>query len=349
MNLNREKFEDVDLSDAFFDSLKADYQEFSDWFSKKADNYAYVFRGASGQIDGFLYLKTEDGPLIEVNPPLQAAKRIKVGTFKINAHGTKLGERFVKKIFDHAIYEKADEIYVTVFEKHASLLSLLEKYGFRRKAEKQTQNGNELVLVKRLDAVSTEILENYPVVKLSDKNIYLLSLYPIWHTRLLPDSILTNENAEVVQDVSHTNSIHKVYLAKMSGMQMLQKGDILLVYRTTDNQGPARYRSVATSVGVIEEYKNIQSFPGESEFLKYCRPYSVFTEEELKRFWRTKEYPHVVRFTYNFALQKRVTRGIMIDDIGISESSYWGFMQISSAQFCSILSAGEVNESLVVN
>lgn len=48
-------------------------------------------------IDGFLFLKVEDGLVGDVTPPLAPMTRIKVGTFKINAHGTKLGERFVKK------------------------------------------------------------------------------------------------------------------------------------------------------------------------------------------------------------------------------------------------------------
>jgi hypothetical protein len=238
---------------------------------------------------------------------------------------------------------------VTVFEKHAHLLAILERYGFKRKAEKITQNGSELVLIKKIAAESADILTNYPVVKLNDQHIYLLSLYPKWHTRLLPDSILTNESLSIVQDISHTNSIHKVYLASMGGMQELKRGDVLLIYRTKDNQGPAHYRSVATSVCVVEEYKTINSFANESDFLKYCRPYSVFSETELKEFWRDRKYPHIVRFTYNFALSKRVTRGMMIDELGLDASAYWGFMPISSKQFLSILSLGQTHESLVIN
>ena len=37
------------------------------------------------------------------------AKRLKVGTFKIDAHNTKLGERFVKKIVDKAIFDKVED------------------------------------------------------------------------------------------------------------------------------------------------------------------------------------------------------------------------------------------------
>ncbi|WP_310730564.1 hypothetical protein [Burkholderia multivorans] len=72
--------------------------EFEDWFHRKAENWAYVFeQDDSNLIDGFLYLKIEDDPVEDVNPQLPAKRRVKVGTFKINAHGTKLGERFIKK------------------------------------------------------------------------------------------------------------------------------------------------------------------------------------------------------------------------------------------------------------
>ena len=97
MPLVYQRFAEVNLSQPFFDSLKADYVEFPNWFARKANEMAYVFRNDRGEIDGFLYLKREDGPLVDVEPHLPPANRLKVGTLKINAHGTRLGERFVKK------------------------------------------------------------------------------------------------------------------------------------------------------------------------------------------------------------------------------------------------------------
>lgn len=82
-----------------------------------------------------------------------------------------------------------------------------------------------------------------------------MSIYPDYHTRMLPDSILNNESHDLIQDVSHTNSIHKIYLCAMEGTSNFKPGDIIVTYRTTDRQGPARYRSVITSVCVVEEYK----------------------------------------------------------------------------------------------
>lgn len=350
MQLERRKFKDISLDAPFFDSLKADYREFSSWFAKKAEEFAYVFEGDSGEIDGFLYLKAEDGALVDVTPPLPEARRIKVGTLKINAHGTKLGERFVKKIFDHATFERAEEIYVTVFAHHAPLLTLLQRYGFQEKAQKTTKNGTELVLVRDIRGGYIDPVTSYPLVRLGQERTFLLSLYPKWHTRLLPDSILSDEAADIVQDVSHSNSIHKVYLAAMNGLQTLRRGDALLIYRTSDGRGPAHYRSVATSICVVEEYRAINSFASKQEFLSYCRPYSVFTEQELQQFWVQRKYPHVIRFTYNIALRKRVTRGEMIDKAGLDANTYWGFMPITHQQFQEIVGRwGGIDESLIVH
>ena len=350
MNLERKQFKDLNLGDPFFDSLKADYVEFEQWFQKKADHWAYVFLDeADESVQAFLYLKVEDGAVADVTPPLPAARRLKVGTLKINPHGTKLGERFLKKVFDHAVEDHTKQAYVTVFPKHTGIVTLFERYGFSKVGEKTTKNGTELVLLRDVLPNSGNILFDYPVVHFKGRHIYLLALYPIWHTRLLPDSILKNEDARIVQDISHTNSIHKVYLAAMPGMGQLERGDVLVIYRTSDNQGAAHYRSVATSICVVEEYRNIQSFKTETEFLGYCRPYSVFTEEELADFWRRKRYPHIIRFTYNVALTKRVNRKAMIEELGMDSEARWGFMPMTTQQLSGLLTRGEVDEGLVVD
>ena len=59
MNLELVKFRDIDIDNLFFDSLKADYREFMQWFKKKADKEAYLHKDDSGHINGFLYLKLE--------------------------------------------------------------------------------------------------------------------------------------------------------------------------------------------------------------------------------------------------------------------------------------------------
>lgn len=191
-------------------------------------------------------------------------------------------------------------------------------------------------------------LSNYPLVKLNNRN-FLLSIYPTWHTRLFPESKLSNENPSIIEDVSHTNSIEKVYLTKMSGTESLRAGDNLLIYRTSDGQGPARFRSVATSVCVVQEVLNIQTFPSFEEFRKYCEPYSVFEADELESLYKKKNYPIMIRFTYNLPLNKRIIRNDIMTITGYTDDDYWGFLPIKDRHFKEILKLGEVNESFIID
>ena len=119
--------------------------------------------------------------------------------------------------------------------------------------------------------------------------------------------------------------------------------------RAVDGAGPAHYRSVITSVCVVEEHRHIGSFASQEDFIKYCEPYSVFDKSELEEFWKKRKYPHVLRFTYNYALPKRMTRGKLIEDFGFDAAAYWGFMPIEKSKLRAVLSAAGLNEDLIVD
>lgn len=338
----------VPIDDPFFDSLRDDYEGFDTWLAKKATEPAYVFRDDSGAVDGFLYLKIEEGSVSDVRPPLHDARRLKVGTLKVNPHGTRLGERLVKKVFDHAVAANVDEIYVTVFPKHQKLVDLLSRYGFTKIAEKPGARGTEDVMARSLRHATGDVVLDYPLINGAGRK-FLLSLYPKWHTRLLPDSKLHTESPDIVQDVSHTNSIHKVYLAGMKGLEQLRRGDLLLIYRTGDGKGPAHYRAVATSICTVEEVRDISSFANVDDLLEYCAPYSVFTEPELRDFWTNRKYPTLIRFTYNAALKRRLTRSELLEHGVIDANAYAGFAQLTDAGFKTVVTRGELHASLVVH
>lgn len=348
-NIQSQYFKDIDISDVFFDSLKKDYSEFNSWFCKKATENEHAFTlYENSKLMAFLYLKIENEIDEAIAPKFEEKRRLKVGTFKIDAHGTKLGERFVKKILDVAVVKKIDEIYVTIFDKHQPLINLLKTFGFSEYGTKTTSNGKELVLLKNLFNLKNDILKDYPVVQTECKDIYGLSIRPEFHTKLFSDSILKNESVDILKDVSHTNSIHKIYICAMKGVQNFKHGDILLIYRTSDGQGAARYRSVLTSICVVEEVLNINNFDSEDKFLKYCEPYSIFSVDELRRFYRTKKYPSIIKMTYNAAFKKRVTNGQLIDEFRITPE-YWGIFSVTYEQFKKIIRAGEVDESIIID
>ena len=258
--MEQQSFCNISLSDPFFNSLKEDYPEFSKWYNKKKKDNAKAFiqKNNEGLLQAFLYLKQELEDITDVCPPMPAANRLKVGTFKIEAHNTKLGEQFVKKIVVAALHIDADEIYVTIYRKHEGLIRLLKRYGFLVYGNKGHEDEPEFVFVKSMKVYSGDLLYDYPYIHTSKVRKFILSIKPEYHTPLFPDSILDNEERDksfLVRDIAYTNSIHKIYLCKMRNIDQLSRGDVLLIYRMKDEKGAAYYRSVVSSICIVEEIK----------------------------------------------------------------------------------------------
>ena len=355
MDLQVQRFSDIDLNDSFFDSLRASYPEFNEWYNKKAaaGATAYCYY-VDNELKDFLYLKIEEEELSDLTPALPAKKRLKVGTFKVDnedRHTTR-GERFMKKIMDKAIAEDVDEIYVTMFptEELQGLIRMFEKFGFSHIADKPHEGGNaEYVLIKDMTTHVDDFKLDYPFVKKASSNKYVLSIVPEFHTHLFPDSILKNEKKyDLIQDVSETNSIYKIYLCWMQDTRNLKAGDKLIIYRTSDEEGKAYYRSVCTSVCTVCEVKTYRDFENEEEFIKYTNRYSVFKEHELRRWYKNKNYFIVIKMVYNIAFTKKVINMVMKEQVGL-KPKYWGFFKLSDAQFDKLLELGEIDERYIID
>jgi len=100
---------------------------------------------------------------------------------------------------------------------------------------------------------------------------------------------------------------------------------------------------------VVEEVRQIKSFGSESEFIKYTKPYSIFTLSQLKEYFTNKKKSYIIKFTYNAALKKRIIRKRLIEECMISTRTRWDFMSLTEAQIQWVAAAGEINESLVIN
>lgn len=335
-------FKDINLNDSFFDSLKNDYSEFTDWFMRKSkENDSAFIQMVDGELEGFLYLKKEKGPITDLEPPLDCSIALKIGTFKIVPHGTRLGERFIKKSLDYAINNSIDIIYVTIFSHHDYLLQMFKNFGFKVYGTKTTINGEENVLVKNLNEVSDNILLDYPRINASSK-AFVLGIKPEYHTKLFPDSKLFTESFDVIKDVSHSNSITKVYIGRMYTMSQMRTGNNLIIYRTSDQQGNARFRSVATTACTIIDTRRGSSFHNLDDLKSYCKNYSIFTDEELNDFINDSRQFYVIKMTYNVSLNKRIIQQRLISEVGLNPS-YWGCFQLTTSQFKEILSLGEIN------
>ncbi|MDR0394218.1 MAG: hypothetical protein LBH77_03565, partial [Tannerella sp.] len=309
-----------------------------------------------GKILSFLYLKTEntDENYADITPAFIPKKRLKVGTFKVVSNGVRLGERFLKIIFDNAVVNNVEEIYVTIFdrtEEQKRLISLIQEWGFKKFATKG--NNGELVYVrdfsKQFDIAHPK--KTFPFVPLNT-NIFLIPIYPKYHTELLPDSFLRTESPDnFIENEPHRNAINKIYISR-SVQRDIKRGDVLIFYRTAPQDKSAYYHSVITTVGIVEE--KIDNISNEQEFILKARKRSIFTDEYLKEFWNynPKFRPFLIRFLsiYSFQLGNRLNRKQLLD-LGIisgAENELRGLKQITKEQFLIILKEAKVNESFIV-
>ncbi|WP_028592402.1 GNAT family N-acetyltransferase [Paenibacillus massiliensis] len=340
------KFSDLNVSNPFFDSLKDAYDGFTAWFEKKSlgEETVYILQDQE-KLLGFLYLKEEDEEDTTIDPPLHKKRRLKIGTFKIMAHGTVLGERFLGIILKKMIEESFEETYVTLFDEQKGLIKLFEKFGFLFWGKKE--NG-ELVYNKILKE-QNDIFKDFPRITTHDTSKYLLSILPEYHTKLFPYSKLNTEKEHKIEDLSFTNTVQKVYLTKMSGTGNLKPKDNIVIYRMKDVGKKAEYSSVATSICTVVETRRIESFRTLQDFLDYCGKGVVFSDKELRSFWATKRYPIIIKMLYNFSLNKRIIRQRLIEEVGLERNAYAGFMQLTDSQFNKIMELGETDESFIID
>ena len=336
-------FGSVDHRDSFFDSFRVAYNGFDNWFLRKCDEEAYICRSNTGKILGFLYLKTEDTDenYADIEPAFAPKRRLKVGTFKVESTGFRLGERFIKIIFDNAIQRNVDEIYVTLFtdrEELAALNNLLERWGFIHHGVKHQVNGDEKVLVKKLNTLTSDFSpkKNFPNISYQC-NKFIMPIYPQYHTSLLPDSKLANENiVDFLGYEPHRYALQKVYVSWAS-TNGAKPGDLILFYRMGEPYESKKYKSVITTVAMVDEI--IENIRTEDEFLSLCQNRSVFSVEELKSFWQKRHYSiKVLKFVFVKSLSRRITLGELWD-LGIVQAPNGprSFSKITDDQFDTLL------------
>lgn len=358
LSARQTRFGKLDINDPFFESFMTDYgSEFKNWFAKKSEEKVFVCKSEqNSRIAAFLYLKIERSGEQDpgIQPRLPGENMLKIGSFKVTDTGHKLGERFLKIVFDLALQRKVDCIYVTMFDttdEHQKLIRLLNAWGFRdhgvntsRVAQKT--NKAERVLVRDFRAhLADDAKTSYPYISKKWRK-FIVPIYPEYHTELLPDSILRTENpAEFMASAGHRNALQKVYIS-WSRFKALHPKDIIVFYRT------GGYRtSVVTTIGVVTDV--VTQIPSIDAFIDLCKTRSVFSQEELTQMWNKYSWvrPFVVKFLYVYSLPKRINMQGLID-LGVLadiKSAPRGFEPLSDASFTSILENSRANQSFIVD
>lgn len=302
------KIVNINVNDQFFDTLREDYGgiKFNDWLKSKANEEAYVFNNSSG-LQGFLYLKleNENENYDDIKPNFSPKRRLKVGTFKINSTGFRVGERFIKIITDYAIKSKTEEIYVTLFENRREeidlLINLMMKWGFTKWGYKLSTG--ELVLVKNMNGIYDETKDpkfNYPFHRKNNKFGWL-PIESQWHTDLFPDLHLKNEDMSIFEERPCGYAVEKIYVCKQMP-KAYNRGDILVIYRMSD-RWPATYYSVASGYCIVQDVTNTKTF---EEYKALCSNKSVFNDSQLYELFHKQGKNIVVKILYLESLEKKV-------------------------------------------
>lgn len=231
--------------DPIFESFREDYPGFDEWFARCRREHRQAWKiDGSTSLAAFCIVKDdEEQPGLNLGPrPLKLCS-LKVA---LESYGLKYGELLLKTVFDHSFTNRNTGIFVTVFEKHADLIELLEDFGFDRQ-EQRTDLG-ELILAKKLCPDTALAGLDYhiafgPPRFDASRPWYVVPIQPQYSDVLFPETAGSNSLFE--GQFSFGNAIRKAYLCNSSCRQ-LRPGDVLAFYRTRRSQG-------LVAIGVVED------------------------------------------------------------------------------------------------
>lgn len=342
---NWTRFADVNLSDEFFNSLKNDYIEFTEWFERKAreGEQALVFQ-ENNAIGAFIYLKDEKEEIQLQDKTLPVKHRMKIGTLKLSEkiRNIRLGEGAIGVALWRWRESCAEEIYLTVFESHTQLIALIEKFGFIMSGKNKR---GECVYIKNRKQINYENpYKSFPFINPKFSRAGLLPIEEQFHDKLFPYSELQG-NVSALEEAVAGNGISKIYIATPSSGISYQIGEPLCIYRKYN--GPNKgFRSVVTSYATvthIEVIKN-QGYANCSveKFIELCGNKTIFDEQILSGVYNR---PNVVmiEMVYNgyFGAGNNVNFFALKNNNLFEDYPY--NIQYTKEQFETILKIGRVN------
>jgi len=357
------KFSEIDLGDRFFDELKSDYPGnanstgFIEWFNKKAaaNSTALVFDDDDG-LGAFVYLKDENEPIELVGNTLSALPRIKIGTLRLaeRYRGQRLGEGAIGLALWKWQQTKKEEIYVTVFEKHDTLIGLFERFGFRLAGN--NPNGERVYIKSRNNVDYSDPYKSYPFINPTFQKAGYLIVNDVYHDTLFPYSELSRTLQESVGLVV-ANGLCKIYVGAQYSRPHYQAGEPILIYRRhtkQDGQKP-RYKSCVTSFCVVNEVimvkTNNRCLISFEDLKARIGNKSVFDEREMRTKYDNDKNLVVIEMLYYGYFGE----GNNVNMDWLDRNGYWtganeypANIQLRPEQFKAILKEGNVDVSNVI-
>lgn len=336
----------LDNESEFFLSLQSDYdpEKFMKWINKCAQQDRKCYRlKVEGNLAALLIYNienTEDHQLNNINE-----KAIKICTLKVgdDALGLKLGELFLNLMFQLAVHQRIQYVYVTTYEKQKALIYLLEKFGFIKHSDFVNNVGiNEDVYLKSLHRnkqVGNDGVSLHPFFRLNC-NKFVIPIQPEYYKSLFKDGNLREQTLFDKEDYGleeiQGNTIIKAYISN-SQITNLKPGDLLFFYSSR------KYKSIEP-IGVLIEHKRISDF---DELWNLVKSKTVYKQSTLKKWLEERKKLTVTIFRLAQYLQPVVS----FNDIKKMNSYAGKFQTITklSEEDFNVLIKNRIDESFVVH
>ena len=273
------------IAEPFFDSLRADYPEFNEWFGRCVkQNRDCYYLTVEGKISALLIYNIETVEQHQI--PGVFEKAVKMCTFKTdeNAFGLKMGELFLNKMFQFCVEQNINYLYLTLFDKHKFLVGLLTRFGFS-KSEFQN-NRHEIIMIKKLERIIAPGKVNNIIFHpfYSDAptiNKYVIPIRQNYYDSLFKDSSIREKTLFDTDKVSlneiQGNSIVKAYICRARAGK-LKPGDILLFYSS-------RKLKLIQPVGILDKAHSIEDL---NKLISVVRGKTVYSEKQLENIFNEK-------------------------------------------------------------
>ena len=211
------------------------------------------------------------------------------------------------------------------------------------------KNNGEDIFAKKLIADSDRAKSLYPIE--ISKTFYpsfydgdqvkkfIVPILPVYHNKLFTDysnrQITLAEYAD--EFVVEGNTIKKAYLSH-SNIKRMKRGDLILFYRSEDEQA-------ITSLGVVEAvYSGVEDV---GQILQLTGKRTVFSRGEIVK-WVEHSPVSVFLFRHHFHLKSSIGLARLIDS-QVIKAAPQSAMEISNEEYARIKDMGGLNEHYTVH
>lgn len=248
---------------------------------------------------------------------------------------------------------KCDEVYVTVFDKHTTLISQFERFGFQKCGV--NLNGENVLIKNRKKINFSDPYKAFPFINDDFDYAGYVIIDDYYHDTMFAYSELANTTSlQSMINSSVSNGLSKIYVGKAPKINY-KIGEPVLIYRRYTQGAGKRYRSCLTSycvvTDIIQAKINNQYLISFDDLKGRIGNKSVFNESELHK--QYYEYPNVTVVELLYYGYFGAGNNINMD--WLERQGYWAAqgqypteVHLTTNQFKKVLMEGNVNVSNVI-